>query len=280
LFFPSRPNRGACVGRPLQPNGTCVANVTASNNQATEINEHSAIFGLSSRLLNDDALRLSGDIELLSADNFFVRLDPRQSQHYRGRASYQAASWMELSVSANILEQRNRSAGIGYLGHYRNFSFDTLLGRSEKLGLDLGYDYSNTFSRANICFISNPLPAGTSVCPTDRALFQTVSFYDSKTHFGHMALQWKPLPALTTRLGTAVTSTGGNALFLNPLAPIGPLRSLYLQPTADMDLQLMKGLDWKLSWNYYTYNEDSLPGPTLPRNFHANVGTVGLRYSF
>lgn len=281
LFFPTLPNRGACVRRPLQPNGTCAVDVSASTTQGTEINEHSAVFGFSSRLLKDDALRLSGDLELLWADNFFIRVDPRQSERYRARVSYQPVSWINLNFATNIMERRNRAVGIGFLGRDRNFTVDALLSRNQTFGLDLGYDYTTAFSRANICFISNLVSrATTPVCPTDLALFQTVSFYDSKTHFGHVAVLWKPLPALTTHFGTALTSTGGNALFLNPLAPVGPLRSLYLLPTADLDVQLRKGLDWKVSWNYYDYNEDSLPGPTLPRNFHAHVGTVGLRYSF
>jgi hypothetical protein len=34
----------------------------------------------------------------------------------------------------------------------------------------------------------------------------------------------------------------------------------------------------KGGWNYYDYNEKSLPGPTLPRDFRGNVFTVSMRY--
>ena len=280
LFFPSAPNRGACAGHPLQANGTCVANVNTLTTQGTEINEHSAVFGFSSRLLKDDALRLNGDLELLWADNFFIRLDPRRSERYRARASYEPASWISLSFATNIVERRNRTVGIGFLGRDRNFSVDALLSHNQAFGLDLGYDYSTTDSRANICFTSNLIPQTAPRCPTDRALFPGLSFYDSWTHFGRVSLLWKPLPVLTAHIGTELTSTDGKALFLNPLAPTGPLRNVYLEPVADLDWQFAKGLDWTARWGYYDYHEDGLSGPTLPRNFHAHIGTVGLRYSF
>ena len=280
VFFPTRANRDACLLLPLQPDGSCVANLQSVTTQATEINEHSLLFGMNSRFFKGDTLRVSGDAELFWADGFFTRLDPRQSQRYRARASYQPAPWANLSFAFNVREERNNSAGIGFLGHDRNFSFDALLAGAEWLGLDLSYDFTTVFSRANICFASSTAAAMTPLCATDQALFQTISFYDSRTHFGRVALMWKPAQRLTTHLGASVTSAGGDTLFLNPNAPIGPLRSLYLRPSADLAFELKKGLAWKMSWGYYGYNERSDPGPLLPRNFHANLGTIGLRYSF
>ncbi|HTD22998.1 MAG TPA: hypothetical protein VK738_10115 [Terriglobales bacterium] len=280
VFFPTRANRDVCLLLPTQPDGSCLAGLLSTATQGTEINEHSLLLGLTSRLLKGDALRLSGDAELFWADNFFTRLNPRQSQHYRARANYQPTPWANISVALNILEKHNNSGGIGFLGHDRNFSFDALLSANERLGLDLDYDFTTVFSRANICFATSSVSISTPLCTTDLALFQTVSFYDSRTHFGRVAMMWKPWPRLTTHLGASLTSTGGDTLFLNPLTPTGSLRSLYLQPSADLDLQLKKGLDWKVSWGYYDYNEHSDPGPTLSRDFHAHVGTISLRYSF
>jgi len=40
--------------------------------------------------------------------------------------------------------------------------------------------------------------------------------------------------------------------------------------------------DWALlgDWNYYGYGEGGSVGPTLPRNFHGNVYTLGMHYEF
>jgi len=280
VFFPTRANRDVCLLLPLESNGSCLASLQSTTAQNTEINEHSLLVGLNSRFFKGDVFRVNGDVELFWADNFFIRLNPRQSQRYRARASYQPAAWANVSFAVNILEKRNNSAGIGFLGHDRNFSFNALLARNDWLGVDLSYDFTSVFSRANICFASSSTPPTTPICATDLALLQTVSFYDTRTHFGRAALMWKPVPRLATHLGASLTNTSGDTLFLNSLAPVGPLRALYVRPFADLDLELRKGLEWKVSWNYYDYNEHSAAGPTLPRDFRAQTGTIGLRYSF
>jgi hypothetical protein len=280
IFFPPRANRDVCLALALQPNGTCVANLQSTITQDTEINEHSLIAGANSRFFKGDIFRVNGDVELFWADNFFTRLNPRQSQRYRARASFQPAPWANLSLAVNIMERRNHSAGIGFTGRDRNFSFNTLLAKNDWLGLDLSYDFTRVFSRVNICFVSTTAAPSTPVCDTDPVLLQTISFYDTRTHFGRAALMWRPVPRLTTHLGASATSAGGDTLFLNPLMPTGPLRSLYLWPSADLALALRKGLEWRLAWGDYDYNEHSAAGPTLPRDFRAQTGTAALRYSF
>jgi opacity protein-like surface antigen len=44
-------------------------------------------------------------------------------------------------------------------------------------------------------------------------------------------------------------------------------------------IDLNKNLVYKAGWNYYDYNEKSLAGPTLPRDFRGNVFMVSVRYS-
>jgi len=44
---------------------------------------------------------------------------------------------------------------------------------------------------------------------------------------------------------------------------------------------MTKGVALKGAWNFYDYNEKGTqPGATLPRDFHANTGTVSVRYAF
>jgi hypothetical protein len=148
------------------------------------------------------------------------------------------------------------------------------------LALDASYDYSNVFARDLICYISSALPAGTPLCATDQGLFQTTSFYDSTTHFGQAKVLWSPVTRVRANFGYSITSVDGGTQFLNPLAPIGSLRFNYHQPIAALAIDVRKGITWKGSWGYDDYDEKSAAGPTLPRSFHANLGTISLRYSF
>jgi opacity protein-like surface antigen len=50
-------------------------------------------------------------------------------------------------------------------------------------------------------------------------------------------------------------------------------------PSASLAFDISKSLTYKAGWNYYDYNEKSLPGPTLPRDFRGNTFTLALRYT-
>src|SRR5207237_314575 len=68
----------------------------------TFINEYSGVFGIWVKPL--PAWRISFDTELMSADNSFTRISPRQSQEYRVRSTYKPAPWLNLSGSITTWE--------------------------------------------------------------------------------------------------------------------------------------------------------------------------------
>ena len=98
-FFPgptaALARRGACVGQPLNPDGTCTVAVSPADvgEDFTQINGST---GLSALPRAPDKLRASGDVEFFSGDNVFFRITPRHAQDYRFRANYKAADWINL----------------------------------------------------------------------------------------------------------------------------------------------------------------------------------------
>jgi hypothetical protein len=68
----------------------------------------------------------------------------------------------------------------------------------------------------------------------------------------------------------------------NPLVPSGTQAFNWHKPHAGIEVPLTKGLAFKGLWNYFDYHEKTaFVGPALtPRDFHANVGTLALKYSF
>src|ERR1700751_178331 len=107
IFFPNNANRGDCaLSAGVLPEG-CTAlgggsfafatpGPTASPSQ-TLINEYSGLFGIWARPVNH--LKVSFDTELMSADNTFTRISPRQTQEYRLRPTYKPIDWLNLSGS-------------------------------------------------------------------------------------------------------------------------------------------------------------------------------------
>lgn len=291
LFLPNNANRGDCalVSGAL-PEG-CTANGDGSftfitpdaegDSGQTLINEYSGLFGIWVRPLNN--WRISFDTELMSADNAYTRISPRQSQEYRVRSTYKPVAWLNLSGSVTIWEARNNVPEINNLQHSRFYGFTAVFQPRESFGLELGYDYNDVFSQILICYTSTTAPKGLDKCPGS-TLVQQLSTYTNNSHFGHFDVTWKPVRQLTTRVGANLTGTGGSVLIISPNAPSGPLDSKFLQPYAGFDYWFTKNWTGKAYWAYHGYHEDQDAGVVqdifAPRNFHANLVTLSVRYAF
>ncbi len=282
-FFPgptaALARRGACVGQPLNPDGTCTVAVPSADvgEDFTQINGHTGLLGFAART---DKLRASGDVEFFSGDNIFFRVTPRHAQDYRFRAGYKAADWINVGTAIRILEARNTSGDIGLLQHNRSYGFNAALARPESMwGVDLNYDYNDIFSQTNICFVATPNlnPPGAISCGTP--FLSGLSLYNNTSNYGSASLIMRPTKRITAGAGYAVTTTNGNTTILNPIAPTGPLAFNYHLPTASIALLLSEKLTFKSGWNFYDYNEKSNPGPTLPRDFRGNMFSLSLRYT-
>lgn len=292
IFYPSNANRGDCaLDAGLLPDG-CTDNGDGSFTFRTPtpivtdtgevlINEHSGLFGIWARPL--DGWRVNFDMELASADNSYTRISPRQWQEYRLRTTYRVASWVSLSGSVNVLEKRNDVSEINNLQHNRMYGWSAIFDPSERVSLEVGYDYSDDFSQILVCFVSSTAPAGIAKCPGSTVLSEDLSIYTNKSHYGYFDVMWKPVRRLTTHLGYNVTSTTGSALFLNPNAPSGPLNSNYHRPYGGFDYAFAERWTGKAYWGYYGYHEDpSAVAQDLfaPRNFRGNLITLSMRYAF
>jgi len=291
LFLPNNANRGDCAlaGGAL-PDG-CTANGDGSftfatpdpegDSSHTPINEYSGLFGIWARPMAN--WRISFDTELMSADNSYTRISPRQTQEYRIRSTYKPVAWLNLGGSIAIWEARNNVAEINNLQHSRFYGFSASFQPRESLSFEIGYDYNDVFSQILICYTSSAAPPGLDKCPGS-TLLQQLSVYTNNSHFGHFDVDWKPMKHLTTRLGANLTGTSGSVLIISPNAPSGPLDSKFLQPYAGFDYRFTKNWMGKAYWAYHGYHEDQDAGLVqdifAPRNFHANLVTLSVRYAF
>ena len=289
LFFPSLANRGACAGATLPPecvlqaDGSILADTLDSEEDETVINEHSALIGFWTRPV--DEVRISLDVELLSADNTLTRISPRQSQRYKSRLTYKPVNWMSWGASLNILERRNNVDQVFHKQHSRSYGVSLVMDPKEWIGFDVGYDYNDIFSHTNICYTLGfgPLPPGSTPCPVvgSPSPISGISHYTNRTEFGYGDIRVKPFKRLTTNLGFAISNVSGETTFLAPTAPPGPLQFTYYRPYAGFALEMYRGLSWKGSWGFYEYNEKAPPDPfSTSRDFRVHTVTLGVRYAF
>jgi len=254
------------------------------------IHESAGVFGIWARPTNN--WRISFDTDLMSADNAFTRISPRQSQEYRVRSRYKVADWLNLNGSVTIWEGRNNVAQTNDLQHNRAYGISALIQPNEKYGLEIGYDYNDVFSQVLICYVSvaagQPGP-GIQACPNVAGLVQQLSTYTNKSHYGYFNLTITPFRHFTTHLGANLTGTEGTQLRLDPQALIpnqvtGPLNSKWLHPFGGFDYQFARNWTGKALWDYYGYHEDPTAGAVqdifAPRNFRGNLVTLSVRYAF
>ncbi len=288
---PAPYNTGTCPAAQNLADGTCILTMPGQGGGSEiPIHEHAALFGFWARPTSN--FRISFDTEIMSADNSFTRISPRQSQEYRVRSKYKAADWLNLNGSITIWEGRNNVFQVNDLQHNRAYGISALIQPNEKYGIEIGYDYNDVFSQVLICYISvaagQPGP-GIQACPNVTGLVQQLSTYTNKSNYGYFDFTVTPHRHLTARLGANLTGTNGTQLRLDPQALIpnqvtGPLNSKWLHPYGGLDYQFAQNWTGKAYWDYYGYHEDPTAGAVqdifAPRNFRGNLVTLSVRYAF
>lgn len=300
VFFPDRQNSrtspapynfGPCPVANNASDGTCTLIMAPiADGSETQIHENAAVVGVWARPI--DNLRVSFDAEIARADNTYTRITPTESEEFRVRSKYKAASWLNLNGSVYIWLGRNPEVTINNEQHNRAYGISAILQPVEKFGMEIGYDYNDVFSQILICYISvaagQPSP-GIQGCPNGPGLTQQLSIYTNKSHYGFFDFTATPFRRLTARLGANLTGTSGSQLRLDPQALIpnqvtGPLNSKWLHPFGGFDYQFAKSWTGKVFWDYYGYHEDPTTGAVqdvfAPRNFRGNLVTLSVRYAF
>lgn len=280
VYYPNNPNRGNCVGLPLNPDGSCTFSgvLTPFGGPTTEINNYSGLVGAWYR--KGSALHANVTAQYGSSDNWLYRTDPLSSYKIAGNVSYSPHPW--LTVGANLLFQqaKNNTSDIQDNQHNYSTALTATINPNKYWGLDMAYNFDAVQQNLFLCFAGTTTPPDTTTCPEDPTLLQTYGLYHTHTQYGYFALTLSPAERVTLRLGYNIVSNQGSTTDLNPLLPLGPLSSTYQSPLAGVDFSLRKNVKFVAAWNYYQYGEDSFVGPTAPRNFHANNTTLALRYAF
>jgi hypothetical protein len=264
----------------------------------TKINEHALLLGLTARPM--DTLRIRGDFEFGSNDNSYTRISPRQVQSYKLHATYTPKQWLNIDGALDIRENRDNVPTVNYLQHARTYSFMTILSRNSKLSFDIGYSYTSFSSQADICYFYGFAPPDLSTtfpCPTDSVDFNALgalSIYRSRQHFAYFDMTWKPIKRVSMTFGYAGTFVGGENHLLNAGVVLAPLNSRqpagtlafnYQKPYGSIQIDLYKGLSYKMRWNYYGYNGKApfdVPGLQSIGNqdFNGSTAEFGFRYAF
>lgn len=244
------------------------------------VNEHAALVGFWARPI--PSWRISFDSELMVADNTFTRIAPEKSQEYRFRTSYKPGR-MRLNGSVVVWHGTSHVPENNHKEHNYAVGVSALFEPTDKIEMEIGYDYNDVFSQILICYTSSTAPKGLAGCPGAIGLVQQLSTYSNVSHYGYINASWTPFRRITAHLGASLTGTSGSADLLAPNAVPGSLNSKYLHPSGGIDYRFVRNFTGKAYWDYYGYHEDPAAAPQdifAPRNFRGNLVTLSLRYAF
>jgi hypothetical protein len=299
-YYPNNATRGGACTQTLA-DGTCVI-VTPFQDAAQHYADQSytGMFGVWVRPL--DSLRVNGDVELTSAgglDGFLItRIQPTNAQLYRVRARYTPVHWIVVSGTLNWQENLNHAPDdqgtiqSNNRGHNRFFGFDVSLLPKGMFAFDVGYNYNNVYSATDVCINLGTRSTAADPCYAGSSGSNTFANwrYHNTVNSTYFNLTVRPKPWLAFAGGlNLVGSTGQDPLYLpvthsftvaNPLQPLGSLDSLYWRPSGSLAFSFHRNWEAKGAYNYYDYNERSYQGPIPPRDFHASMGTVSVKYVF
>ncbi len=234
-------------------------------------------------------LRFNFDWEHTNNDDAIVRIAPRKQDRYRIQGNYTPKPWAVLGMSINLWGASNGDALTDYHAHNNNYGFTANLTPRQRFGFDFAYNYNASKQNALICFndsnTSLSVVANAGSCTANgfddsKNPLLTNGYYTSNTQYGMASVMFKPHARVTTQLGYSISSVTGQTPQFNVLQPLGSLEYNYLQPLANLSVDIGHNLTAKAAWNYYQYGEGSFVGPTDPRYFHANNATFSLIWAF
>ena len=303
IYFPNNVARGNCglvdttlplsqanlpAGCTLNADGTISFSFpgTFAPPSETDITENHAIFGLWVRPSPKFRVNVDGDIT--SANHTFTHLSPLTSQQVRLKADYKPSMKVNLNGTISLWYGQNNVPGVDNTMHNNSYGVAAQFLPSEKINLDLGYNYNDISTSLLVCFKATGSLVGLPACPNVSGLVQEQSPYSSRVNTGFLDFSWTPVHRLTLHGGASMTGVSGSQLNLTPQNPIptnvdGSLNSTWYGPYMGFDLRFANHWTGKALWNYYSYHEDSTAAYQnlfVPRNFHANNVTLSVRYAF
>ena len=239
--------------------------------------------------LNYDHMN-SGNANTATTTNTYTRLAPDSYDHIRIRGTMKAAKWLLFSGTVNDFEAKNTDPQVNHKEHNRNYSFGAQILGGDKFNLDMNYGYDGVYSVTDICYLSSLTPTGTvstGTCVNGTSGSSASStyvlgnaYYNAPTNFGSISVVYVPVTRVRTNFGYTINRVDGDAEMLNPQMVPGALQSKYQTPFADLQVQIAPQWIWHGNWQYSGYGEDGLAGPTIARNVHGNVVTLGVKYAF
>ncbi len=235
--------------------------------------------------------------------NTFTRSAPDHSYHFRARATVKPATWVSFAVTGNEYAGKNDDPLVNHRERNQDISFATTITPLDGLNLDFNYAHDDVSASTDLCyiFIANPnAPLGNGAQPSTGACLKTATnpngtnsstavasqlylgngTYDAPSNFFSGSVNYAPSRLFRVSAGARLNSVNGSAEELNPLMALGGLKSKFVTPFADLQINVAPQWAWHGNWVHDGYTENGAQGPLPSRNTHGDILTVGVKHAF
>ena len=233
--------------------------------------------------LNYDMMDSKSSNATTTASNTYTREAPNKIGDFRGRAQVKPAKWVNFSFAGIVYTAENNDPQVNHKEHNHDISFAAQVVPAESWNVEFDYAHNDVFSSTDLCYNETPAPSvgpGSGTCANTASGNQYLGsgLYNAPSNFFTGVINYAS-KRFTLSVGGRVNSVNGSAELLSPYEVPGALQSTYWTPYADVAFKIAPQWWWHGDWNHPGYSESGPAGPA-PRDFSANILTLGVRHAF
>lgn len=220
---------------------------TGAEVETEELTQHTLLFG--AVLRPTQGWRINGDLELLNADNAFIKIGPRHQQRARVYSKFKVSPWMSVNGGLHFVETRNDfgpSATVegtsnllfpatfapglyGHKDHWRYYTLGLSFNPNSKFSFDLGWTLLDQDIKSATCMplptiafgVASPLGTPTALnCANSPTIGANTNWstsfaravllhYQEKTNSAYVNISYQPVKRVNLTLGYEVTGDNG-----------------------------------------------------------------------
>jgi hypothetical protein len=237
---------------------------TLVDDESESVGTHAFVGGV--RIRPTDRFSFIFDVEHGTNNNAFVRINPLEFTRFRARAQVQATDKLSFTGAFTSTDRTNPTPQVENESDARSYTLAMSWEPKSRVSLDVGYDYHDLFSTANIRYFlsGNQERRGNSL------YYARLNSVFANTRFG-----------LTNRLDLLmvyyyVMDRGAPSVSVGPNDLVSAFPLKRHNPEVRLAYRFSNNVTGNLSYRHYSYNEREF----AVQDYRANILTTSLRFTF
>ena len=257
--------------REIKLDGNYISRVSNSTTVTTLVEDERESVGTHAftggvRIRPSDRFSFIFDVEHGTNNNAFVRITPLEFTRFRARAQVHATGKLSFTGAFTSTDRTNPTPQVENESDARSYTVAVSWEPKQRVSLDVGYDYHDLFSTANIRYFL----AGNQERRGNSLYYARLNSVFANTRFG-----------LTNRLDLLmvyyyIMDRGAPTVSVGPNDLVSAFPLKRHNPEVRLAYRFSNNVTGNLSYRHYSYNESEF----AVQDYRANILTTSLRFTF